>query len=73
MNRKLWKKALSALTAALMAVSAVPHESETDFIVPLGYKFVKDHLKKLAKANGFNLSFHDLRYLNAAAGRATVF
>ena len=24
MNRKLWKKALSALTAALMAVSAVP-------------------------------------------------
>ena len=47
-------------------IDAVPHESETDFIVPLGYKFIKDHLKKLTKANGYDLSFHDLRHLNAS-------
>ena len=39
-------------------IDAVPHESETDFIVPLGYKFITDHLKKLAKANGHQLTFH---------------
>ena len=47
-------------------INKIPHESETDFIVSLGYKYIKNHLTKLAKANGYKLTFHQLRHLNAS-------
>lgn len=47
-------------------IERIPHQSVTDFIVPLGYKYIKNHLTKLAKANGYQLSFHQLRHLNAS-------
>ena len=47
-------------------IDRIPHQSETDFIVPLGYKYIKNHLTKLAKANGYQLTFHQLRHLNAS-------
>ena len=45
-------------------IDRIPHQSETDFIVPLGYKYIKNHLTKLAKANGYQLTFHQLRHPN---------
>ena len=47
-------------------IDRIPHKSETDFIVPLGYKYIKNHLTKLAKSNGYQLTFHQLRHLNAS-------
>ncbi|MBR5361870.1 MAG: site-specific integrase [Oscillospiraceae bacterium] len=47
-------------------IDRIPHQSETEFIVPLGYKYIKNHLTKLAKANGYKLTFHQLRHLNAS-------
>ena len=47
-------------------IDRIPHQSETDFIVPLGYKQIKNHLTSLAKANGYQLTFHQLRHLNAS-------
>ena len=47
-------------------IDRIPHQSETDFIVPLGYKQIKNHLTRLAKANGYQLTFHQLRHLNAS-------
>ena len=47
-------------------IDRIPHQSENDFIVPLGYKYIKNHLTKLAKANGYQLTFHQLRHLNAS-------
>ena len=50
----------------LEMINAVPHDSETDFIVPQNYQYIKKHLNKLARENCFELSFHDLRHLNAS-------
>lgn len=47
-------------------IQAVPHNSSKDFIVPQHYQFVTKHLKKLADQNGYTLTFHDLRHLNAS-------
>lgn len=47
-------------------INAVPHSSAEDFIVPQTYRFITKSLKKLAKANGYNLTFHQLRHLNAS-------
>ena len=49
-----------------MLIDAVPHESDEDFIVPQNYQLIKKHLKKLADKNGYTLTFHDLRHLNAS-------
>ena len=50
----------------LKLIEAVPHESDEDFIVPVNYQIIRKHLKKLAEANGYTLTFHDLRHLNAS-------
>ncbi|MBR3046245.1 MAG: site-specific integrase [Oscillospiraceae bacterium] len=47
-------------------IQRVPHNSDEDYIVPVHYQFIRKHLKKLAKANGFTMTFHDLRHLNAS-------
>ena len=50
----------------MQLILAVPHEREDDFIVPEHYQTITKRLKKLADANGFQLTFHDLRHLNAS-------
>ena len=47
-------------------INAVPHESEEDFIVPMNYQVIGSHLRKLAQKNGYKLTLHDLRHLNAS-------
>ena len=47
-------------------ILAVPHENETDFIVPTHYQTITKRLKKLAQKNGYEMTFHDLRHLNAS-------
>lgn len=47
-------------------IEAIPHESETDYIVPQHYLFIKKHLQKLVSAKGYTMTFHDLRHLNAS-------
>ncbi len=47
-------------------IEAIPHESDEDFIVPVNYQIIRKHLRKLAKENGYTLTFHDLRHLNAS-------
>lgn len=50
----------------LRLIEAVPHEHEDDFIVPVNYQVIRKHLKKLAAAHGYTMTFHDLRHLNAS-------
>lgn len=47
-------------------IQAVPHKSDKDFIIPQHYQKITKHLKKLADQNGYTLTFHDLRHLNAS-------
>ncbi len=47
-------------------IAAVPHEKDTDFIVPQKYRYIQRHFKKLAEQNGMKLTFHQLRHLNAS-------
>jgi integrase len=47
-------------------IQNVPHSSDNDFIVPVNYQIIRKHLRKLAKANGYTMTFHDLRHLNAS-------
>ena len=47
-------------------IDAVPHERDEDFIVPQAYQWIRGRFKKLTKANGYNLIFHQLRHLNAS-------
>ena len=47
-------------------ISAIPHESETDFIIPKSRRAVYGHFKKLMSDNGIEMTFHDLRHLNAS-------
>lgn len=47
-------------------IKKVPHESETDFIVNMGYPFIKKHFNELMRENGLKVTFHDLRHINAS-------
>ncbi len=47
-------------------IAAVPHQSDEEYIVPVNYQIIRKHLKKLVDANGYTLTFHDLRHLNAS-------
>jgi integrase len=42
------------------------NESYEDFIVPVSRKIVYDRFKKLIKKNDIDMTFHDLRHLNAS-------
>ena len=46
-------------------IQSVPHSSDDDFIVPVNYQIIRKHLKKLAQANGYTMTFHDLRHIYA--------
>lgn len=47
-------------------ISAIPHQSETDFIIPKTRRAVYGHFTKLMKQNGIQMTFHNLRHLNAS-------
>ena len=47
-------------------IMAIPHKSGEDFIVPFTRKIVYDKFKKLINENGIDMTFHDLRHLNAS-------
>ena len=47
-------------------IMAIPHESAEDFIVPLSRKTLYSRYTKLMKKHHINITFHDLRHLNAS-------
>ena len=47
-------------------IKAVPHEDETDHIIPLTRKAVYSRFKRLMNKNNIDMTFHDLRHLNAS-------
>ena len=47
-------------------IQAIPHENETDYIVNHGYTFIKNHFDALMDKNGIDMTFHDLRHINAS-------
>ena len=47
----------------LQLIEQVPHESDQDFIVPLGYNYINIHFRKLMNSAGYNqITFHKLRH-----------
>lgn len=50
----------------LSLIMAVPHDDETDFIVTLSRKAIYSKFKRLMLKNGYDITFHDLRHLNAS-------
>jgi len=47
-------------------IDAVPHAKDTDYIVPQQHRWIRNWLQKIAEANGYHMTFHDLRHLNAS-------
>lgn len=47
-------------------IEAVPHEKDTDFIVPMGYQEIRNKFKRVLAENGLEMTFHDLRHLCAS-------
>lgn len=47
-------------------INAVPHKSKTDYIVPLGYQYIRGKFKALLHENDLDMTFHDLRHLSAS-------
>lgn len=47
-------------------IKAVPHESDDDFIVPMSRKAVYSRFQRLIKKHNINMTYHDLRSLNAS-------
>ena len=47
-------------------IMAIPHKEETDFIVTLTRKAIYSRFKRLMLKNGYDITYHDLRHLNAS-------
>lgn len=47
-------------------IKAQPHTNNTDFIVPLTRKAVYSRFKRLVEKQNIDMTFHDLRHLNAS-------
>ncbi|WP_295092049.1 site-specific integrase [Ruminococcus sp.] len=47
-------------------IMAIPHNSDEDFIIPFSRKIVYDRFKKVMKQHNIDITFHDLRHLNAS-------
>ena len=47
-------------------IQAIPHESETDFIIPKSRKAVYSQFKRLMRKHDIELTFHDLRHIFAS-------
>lgn len=50
----------------LNLIKSQPHEKETDFIVTATRKAVYSRFKRLVERQGIDMTFHDLRHLNAS-------
>ena len=46
----------------LSLIEKVPHKSDEDFIVPVGYNYIYKHFNKLMKDAGYQITFHKLRH-----------
>lgn len=47
-------------------IMEIPHESDSDFIVPMSRKALYSRFKRLVRKNDIEMSYHDLRHLNAS-------
>lgn len=47
-------------------IADIPHKEETDFIVTLTRKAIYSRFKRLMLKNGYDITYHDLRHLNAS-------
>lgn len=47
-------------------IMAIPHDEETDFIVTLSRKAIYSRFKRLMLKNGYDITYHDLKHLNAS-------
>jgi len=47
-------------------IMAIPHNEEMDFIVTLSRKAIYSRFKRLMLKNGYDITYHDLRRLNAS-------
>ena len=47
-------------------IMKIPHEHDTDFIIPVTRKAVYSRFKRLIQKHGIEMTFHDLRHLNAS-------
>lgn len=47
-------------------ITAIPHKNDMDFIVPYTRKSVYSHFKRMTRREGIEMTFHDLRHLNAS-------
>ncbi len=47
-------------------IMAIPHNEEADFIVTLSRKAIYSRFKRLMLKNGYDITYHDLRHLNAS-------
>lgn len=47
-------------------IDAVPHENDSDFIIPKSRKAVYSKFKRLINKHNIDMSFHELRHLNAS-------
>ena len=47
-------------------IQAIPHREETEFIVKLTRKAIYSRFKRLMLKNGYDVTYHDLRHLNAS-------
>lgn len=60
------KRKLEIPAYILDLITAIPHKSENDFIVPLTRKALYSRFKRLVEKNDIHITFHDLRHLNAS-------
>ena len=47
-------------------IQAIPHESDTDFLFSMTRKAMYSRFKRLMDKNDIDITFHDLRHLNAS-------
>ena len=47
-------------------IDAVPHEQDTDYIVPMGYWGIRKKMDRLLAKRDLKMTFHELRHLSAS-------
>ena len=43
-------------------IDKVPHKKDSDYIVPHGYTYIREHFQEIMRANGITITFHQLRH-----------
>ena len=63
MNKTVESTRTNKLPPYLLAlIKKVPHERDTDFIVPNSYESIRKKFKTLMNENGYDITFHTLRH-----------